>query len=71
MVFDRDSNVLLLVECKSSDVKIDQKVFDQIVIYNKSINSNYMMVTNGLDHYYFEIDYTKMNYKFLNKFPLK
>ena len=71
VVFDRNSNVLLLVECKSSDVKIDQKVFDQIAIYNKSINSNYMMVTNGLDHYYFEIDYTKMNYKFLNKFPLK
>ena len=71
VVFDRNSNVLLLVECKSSDIKIDQKVFDQIAIYNKSINSNYMMVTNGLDHYYFKIDYTKMNYKFLNKFPLK
>ena len=70
VVFDRNSNVLLLVECKSSDIKIDQKVFDQIAIYNKSVNSNYMMVTNGFEHYYFKIDSTKKNYKFLNKFPL-
>ena len=71
VVFDRNSNVLLLVECKSNDIKIDQKVFDQIAIYNKTINSKFMMVTNGLDHYYFKIDQSKKKYKFLNKFPLK
>ena len=70
VVFDRNSNVLLLVECKSYDVKLEQKVFDQISIYNKSIMAKYMMITNGLDHYYFQIDNTNKKYKFLNKFPL-
>jgi len=71
VVFDRNGNVLLLVECKSYNVKLDQKVFDQIAIYNKSIMAKYLMITNGLNHYYFEIDNTNKNYKFLNKFPLK
>ena len=71
VVFDRNGNVLLLVECKSYNVRLDQKVFDQIAIYNKSIMAKYLMITNGLNHYYFEIDNTNKNYKFLNKFPLK
>ncbi len=71
VVFDRNGNVLLLVECKSYNVRLDQKVFDQIAIYNKSIMAKYLMITNGLNHYYFEIDNTNKKYKFLNKFPLK
>ena len=71
VVFDRNGNVLLLVECKSYNVKLDQKVFDQIAIYNKSIMAKYLMITNGLNHYYFEIDNTNKKYIFLNKFPLE
>tara|TARA_B100000925_G_C21990004_1_gene466356 strand:+ start:872 stop:1324 length:453 start_codon:yes stop_codon:yes gene_type:complete len=71
VVFDRNGNVLLLVECKSYDVKLDQKVFDQIAIYNKSIMAKYLMITNGLNHYYLEIDNTNKKYIFLNKFPLE
>lgn len=70
VVFERNGSVLLLVECKSYNVKLEQKVFDQIAIYNKSIIAKYMMITNGLDHYYFEIDNTNKKYKFLNNFPL-
>ena len=56
VVFDRNGEPLILIECKSPSVKIDQSVFDQISIYNLKIKSKYLMISNGLDHLYFKID---------------
>ena len=64
-----DGSILLLVECKAPDVAIDQTVFDQIARYNFSLNSSYLMVTNGLKHYYCKIDYLKERYIFLKEAP--
>lgn len=63
-----ENQPLLIVECKSPKVKIDQSVFDQIAIYNMQFHVNYLVVTNGLDHFCCEIDKNgKLN--FLNDIP--
>ena len=69
VVYNRDGSVKLLVECKAPSVKIDQAVFDQTLIYNKSLNSQFMMITNGLIHFFFKIDYKTKKYKFIKEFP--
>ncbi|MDG2368042.1 MAG: type I restriction enzyme HsdR N-terminal domain-containing protein [Flavobacteriaceae bacterium] len=69
VVYNRDGSVKLLVECKAPNVKIDQAVFDQTLIYNKSLNSQFMMITNGLIHFFFKIDYKTKKYKFIKEFP--
>ena len=70
VVFDRNYNPLMLVECKSPSVEINQGVFDQISIYNLKIRSKFLMITNGLNNLYFKID-EKINHIFLLKnFPL-
>ena len=69
VVYNRDCSVKLLVECKAPSVKIDQAVFDQTLIYNKSLNSQFMMITNGLIHFFFKIDYKTKKYKFIKEFP--
>ncbi len=48
IVFNRNGKVAILVECKSSKIKINTKVIDQILIYNKKLNAKYLMVTNGI-----------------------
>ena len=70
VVFKRDGSVKLLVECKAPNIKIDQKVFDQTSIYNKNLNSEFMMITNGLVHYFFKIDNSSKTYNFIKDFPL-
>ena len=63
-----DSQPLLIVECKSHTIKIDQSVFDQIMVYNMQFHVRYLIVTNGLDHFCFKLDENgKMN--FLNDIP--
>jgi len=70
VVFKRDGSVKLLVECKAPNIKIDQKVFDQISIYNKSLSAEFMMITNGLVHFFFKINNSTKTYNFIKEFPL-
>ena len=51
LVSDRNGHPLMLVECKAPEVAITQKVFEQLAIYNLTIQAPYLMITNGLQHY--------------------
>ncbi|WP_306350291.1 type I restriction enzyme HsdR N-terminal domain-containing protein [Flavobacterium sp. '19STA2R22 D10 B1'] len=70
VVFNPDGTIFLLVECKAPQVKITQTTFDQIARYNMTVNSKYLMVTNGLNHYYCQMDYEQEKYHFLPQLPL-
>ena len=70
VVFDRNYNPLMLVECKSPSVEINQDVFDQISIYNLKIRSKFLMITNGLNNLYFKIDEKNKSHIFVKEFPL-
>ena len=70
VVFDRNYNPLMIIECKSPSVKINQEVFDQISIYNLKIRSKFLMITNGLNNLYFKIDEKNKSHIFVKEFPL-
>ena len=69
VVFKPDGNLQLIVECKAPNVKITQEVFDQIARYNMALNASYLMVTNGINHYYCQIDIENQRYIFLEDIP--
>jgi hypothetical protein len=51
LVHDRNGQPVMIVECKSYDVPVDDPVFEQIAIYNMKFNVPCLVVTNGLRHY--------------------
>lgn len=69
VVFNNDGSIFILVECKAPHIKITQTVFDQIARYNMTMQSEYLMVTNGLDHYFCQMDYANEKYCFLKELP--
>lgn len=69
VVFNPDGSIFLLVECKAPEIKITQHTFDQIARYNLALKANYLMVTNGLDHYFCQMDYENEKYHFLQELP--
>ena len=69
VVHDRDGKPFLIVECKSPDVKLSQKVFDQIARYNLTLQVKYLLVSNGKQHFGCEIDFEKRSYEFINSLP--
>ncbi|WP_109097064.1 type I restriction enzyme HsdR N-terminal domain-containing protein [Aquimarina sp. AU58] len=69
IIFNSDGSIFLIVECKSARIKITQEVFDQIARYNLALDSEYLMITNGLEHYYCQMNYTDQQYTFLKDIP--
>ena len=59
----------LLVECKAPNIIINQKTFDQIISYNKVIDAKYLMLTNGIIHYYCRINKIDCKIDFLKEIP--
>ena len=69
VVFNPDGSIFLLVECKAPEVTITQQTFDQIARYNLALKAKYLMVTNGLEHYFCQMDYENEKYQFLRDLP--
>lgn len=69
IVFNSDGSIYLIIECKAPKVKISQSAFDQIARYNLALKASYLMVTNGLNHYFCNIDYNLGVYNFLKELP--
>lgn len=70
LIHNRQGQPIMIVECKSPDVKIDDSVFDQIVCYNMGFKVPYIIVTNGIDHYACKIEFEQKKYEFLLAIPL-
>ena len=69
VVFKPDGSIMLLVECKAPGIMISQQTFDQIARYNMTLNAKHMMVTNGLSHYFCQMDHAAGKYLFLPDVP--
>ena len=69
LVYDKTGAPFLMVECKAPEVKITQDVFDQIARYNMSFKVKYLVITNGLNHFCCQMDYSANNYIYLENIP--
>ena len=69
VVFQPNGEIFLLIECKAPEVAISQQTFDQIARYNLKLNAQYLMVTNGLNHYFCQMDFENEKYVFLREAP--
>ena len=69
IAYDNNGDPNLLVECKAPNIAIRQETFDQILSYNRVINSKYLMITNGIINYYCKIDNIDNKINFLKDIP--
>ena len=57
LALDPAGRPLLLVECKAPSVPITQAVARQATTYNQTIGAPLMLLTNGLVHYCWRVDF--------------
>jgi len=69
VIYNSKGAIHLLVECKAPEIKIDQKTFDQIARYNLQLEASYLMVTNGLEHFFCKMNLDEEKYTFLKDIP--
>jgi len=59
----------MIIEYKAPTVTLSQHVFDQISVYNLLLHVDYLVVSNGLQHYCCKMDYDNQKYLFLEDIP--
>lgn len=69
LVFTPRGEPLIIIECKSTSIKISKSVLEQVSIYNKVIKSPYSMVTNGLQHICWHNNFITGEIDFLKSIP--
>ena len=69
VIYRSDGSIFLVVECKAPQVAITQEVFDQIARYNMQLQAENLMITNGLQHIFYQVDLLKQAYVFLRELP--
>lgn len=69
VVYGKDKQIRLLVECKAPEVPIDPQVLHQAAQYNSQLKSPYLWLTNGLDHHLYYINHTTGEIKRLESLP--
>lgn len=69
VLFNKDLSARMIVEYKAPHIAITQAVFDQITRYNMVLKVDYLIVSNGINHYCCKIDYQSMSYSFLPDIP--
>lgn len=69
LIFNTLGKPEIIVECKAPNVKITQDTFDQIARYNLKLKANFLVVTNGIQHFYCKMDFENQTYLFLKELP--
>ncbi|MEE9439683.1 MAG: type I restriction enzyme HsdR N-terminal domain-containing protein [Saprospiraceae bacterium] len=69
VIYNAQFEPLILIECKSHKVKIQQAVFDQIAQYNSVMKAPYLIVTNGVQTYCCALDFEKKGIEYLTSIP--
>lgn len=69
ILYNRLAKPCMIMEYKAPEIPVKQKVFDQITVYNMLLRVDYLIVSNGLNHYCCKMDYKRHTYEFMTDIP--
>ena len=69
LIFDKGGNALMLIECKNTNIVLNNSVLEQTVNYNLSLKVPYLVITNGLSTSAFKINFKSSSWIALEELP--
>ena len=69
LLYNKEAMPRMIIEYKAPTIQLQQKTFDQISVYNLLLKVDYLIVSNGLQHYCCKMDYAEQHYIFLEDIP--
>ena len=69
VLYNTNGKPNMIVECKAPNVKITQDSFNQIAKYNFQLRSEFLVVTNGLQHFCCKMEYKRNEIRFVEDIP--
>ena len=69
LLYNKGLQPQMIIEYKAPSIELTQRVFDQITAYNLLLRVDYLVVSNGMQHYCCRMDYEHRSYTFLPDIP--
>ena len=69
VLYDRHLRPKMIIEYKAPTIPITQRVFEQIAAYNILLHVDYLIVSNGLNHYCCKVNYNNKECLYLDHIP--
>ena len=69
ILYNKMAQPQMIIEYKAPTIPIQQKVFQQISTYNLLLKVDYLIVSNGIQHYCCKMDYNNQKCLFLEGIP--
>ena len=69
ILYNKETQPRMIIEYKAPTIQLQQKTFDQVSVYNLLLKVDYLIVSNGLQHYCCKMDYPNQKYEFLEEIP--
>ncbi len=69
ILYNKVARPQMIIEYKAPTVPLQQKVFDQVSAYNLLLRVDYLIISNGMEHYCCKMDYEHQKYLFLQEIP--
>jgi hypothetical protein len=69
LLYNKEAQPRMIIEYKAPTIPIQQKTFDQIAAYNLLLKVDFLVISNGLEHYCCQMDYEQRQYRFLPDVP--
>lgn len=69
VVYDNRLQPRAIIEYKAPNIAVTQKVFSQISRYNLVLKVDYLIISNGLQHYCCKMNYEQNSYSFIDHIP--
>lgn len=69
VILDRQGNPWMIVECKSPDQKLSDITLHQASMYNSTYRAPYLVVSNGVNHLCYALDWGNRKISQIRTFP--
>ena len=69
ILYNKMAQPQMIIEYKAPTIPIQQKVFQQISTYNLLLKVDYLIVSNGIQHYCCKMNYDNQKCLFLEDIP--
>ena len=69
LLYNKETQPQMIIEYKAPTIPIQQKTFDQIAAYNLLLKVDFLVISNGREHYCCQMDYEQRQYRFLPDIP--
>lgn len=69
VVYKNNAQPIMIIEYKAPSIKISQDTFDQIAVYNMKLHVDYLLISNGINHFCCKVDRESHQLHFLKDIP--